>query len=338
MGRAARPPWALRSARHPRVGRTDGWSPNGTPARDPGTESRLQADSPTPWVLRPSSCCSDEEGEAAPAPVAVDLDQPGCTHPPELFRHSSEHILGIPARSPDPLVELLLQFGGGALHHFEVDEHAARAESVWRPRRTVTSSTARVSDDGWRTRRRSRRTCRDRARARSSRGPRRSLVARWRNDVEHARSWDASCPGRWQRQRNAATGERRRRVTRIGSSPHEHCGRARFRRPGLSIRRREGRPERTEGHRGHRSGRPRRRGGPLHRRLHELAVHPAEHELRPPEHLEPVVRVHVAPREIDEAFADLALHCRTTEVESPVRSTTSTSVSQTASDASARTS
>ena len=35
------------AVRHPRVGRTDGWSPNGTPARDPGTESRLQIDSPT---------------------------------------------------------------------------------------------------------------------------------------------------------------------------------------------------------------------------------------------------------------------------------------------------
>src|SRR5690554_3869716 len=45
VGWMARPPEPR--FRHPRVGRADGWSPNGTPARDPGTESRLQAGSPT---------------------------------------------------------------------------------------------------------------------------------------------------------------------------------------------------------------------------------------------------------------------------------------------------
>lgn len=56
----------------------------------------------------------------------------------------------------------------------------------------------------------------------------------------------------------------------------------------------------------------------LHRRLHERALDPIEHELGPPEHLELVVWKDVAPREVDESIADLALHCGSTEVEEPI--------------------
>ena len=44
---------------------------------------------------------TDEEGEAAPAPVTVDLDKPCLTHPCELRLDSRQAILLVAALTPD---------------------------------------------------------------------------------------------------------------------------------------------------------------------------------------------------------------------------------------------
>jgi hypothetical protein len=53
----------------------------------------------------------------------------------------------------------------------------------------------------------------------------------------------------------------------------------------------------------------------LDRRRDELWLDSIEHQLGSPEHLEAAVWANVTPREVDEAVASLALHCRPTEVE-----------------------
>ena len=83
---------------------------------------------------------TDEQGEAAPAPLAVDLHEAGVAHPGELRLDLGEHVLGVAARPLDASVELLLELVGGALHHLEVGEHATRAAGRRRPPRAATAS------------------------------------------------------------------------------------------------------------------------------------------------------------------------------------------------------
>src|SRR3954453_2928771 len=68
------------------------------------------------WPQRVVGRLTDEKSEPAPAPVAVHLDQAGGVHPPELLIDGGQQVFGIASRSPDPSVELLLQFRCCALN------------------------------------------------------------------------------------------------------------------------------------------------------------------------------------------------------------------------------
>ena len=77
-----------------------------------------------------SGTSSDEKGEASPAPLAVNVDEPCLPHPFELWLDWCEDVFGIIVGSTDSAVELRVQLGGGTSDDLEIDEHPLRVQDV----------------------------------------------------------------------------------------------------------------------------------------------------------------------------------------------------------------
>lgn len=71
---------------------------------------------------------TDQQGEPAPAPQAVDLLEPGRPHPPGLGLHVYQSIFGVISRPPDGGQEFGVQLRGGRSHHLEVGKEAVGPE------------------------------------------------------------------------------------------------------------------------------------------------------------------------------------------------------------------
>ena len=73
---------------------------------------------------------ANQNGEAAPAPVAVDLAKTSVAHPSELRADFRQDVLGVAPRPPDSPVEFLVQFGSCAGDDFQIGEHATWPQSL----------------------------------------------------------------------------------------------------------------------------------------------------------------------------------------------------------------